>query len=193
MKPALVNPGTDGEISVRKINYLKLSPGDRVRITTSGGGGYGNPLERDIERVRVDVELGFVSRTAAEAEYGVVLDANGRFDERATNEIRQRKVSEQTGSATGSFSLGDERSGYDALWSADARDALGEILSELPILMRYRIKNELHQQFFREARVLAITRAEVANCWSELRSRLYPDRYLARQFLPKERALPQVQ
>jgi N-methylhydantoinase B len=193
MKPALVNPGTDGEISVRKINYLKLSPGDRVRITTSGGGGYGNPLERDIERVRADVELGFVSRTAAEAEYGVVLDANGRFDERATNGIRQRKVSEQTDSATGSFSLGDERSGYDALWSADAREALGEILSELPILMRYRIKNELHQQFFREARVLAITRAEVAKCWSELRSRLYPDRYLARQFLPKERALPQVQ
>jgi N-methylhydantoinase B len=185
MKPALVNAGTDREQSIRKINFLKLSPGDRVRLETSGGGGYGDPLLRDVERVRTDVELGFVSRGAAESVYGIVFDAKGEIDEAKTAAERRRRLASQPPAATPSFSLGEARNEYDAKWSAEARDALQRILAELPILVRYRIKNELHNRLIGQATRTPITRDDVQACWSELRARLYPDRYLARQFLPK--------
>ena len=40
-----------------------------------GGGGYGDPVARDRERVRRDVEEGFVSAEAAARDYG--LDGTG--------------------------------------------------------------------------------------------------------------------
>jgi hypothetical protein len=60
-----------------------------------------------------------------------------------------------------------------------------QILSELPILVRYRIKNELHHALFGAVRSGPVSATEVRERWNELRARLYPDRYLARQFLPK--------
>jgi N-methylhydantoinase B len=46
----------------------------RVVVRTGGGGGWGDPLDRDPERVRWDVIEGYVSREAARSDYGVVLD-----------------------------------------------------------------------------------------------------------------------
>ena len=43
------------------------------RLDTPGGGGYGDPLARDPERVLADVREGHVSAAAAERHYGVVL------------------------------------------------------------------------------------------------------------------------
>ena len=54
--------------------YRRLGPGDRVRFVLSGGGGYGDPNEREPERVLADVEQGYVSIERAEADYGVVID-----------------------------------------------------------------------------------------------------------------------
>lgn len=53
-----------------------LKAGDVYTCTTSGGAGYGDPLERDPESVREDVVNGVVSPEVAERVYGVVL--NGR-------------------------------------------------------------------------------------------------------------------
>lgn len=54
---------------------LYLVPAGTVAvIMTAGGGGWGNPFERDPERVKNDVIEGFVSVEAAKQEYGVVLD-----------------------------------------------------------------------------------------------------------------------
>jgi N-methylhydantoinase B len=53
---------------------LRAAPGDRYVGVSSGGGGHGNPLDRDVERVRCDVRDGFVSRRAAERHFGIVLD-----------------------------------------------------------------------------------------------------------------------
>lgn len=50
-----------------------IEPGERWVGASSGGGGYGNPLERDAQRVVRDVHDGFVSRAAAENVYGVVV------------------------------------------------------------------------------------------------------------------------
>ena len=72
---AIEHPGQDAE-EVRKAN-APLNPGDRVRVQTSGGGGYGDPLHRDPVMVAADVRLGYVSRAAAESLYGVVVDADG--------------------------------------------------------------------------------------------------------------------
>jgi N-methylhydantoinase B len=55
---------------------------------TGGGGGYGSPTERDPERVRDDVIDGFVSREAAERDYGVVLDGGLEVDGDATRRLR---------------------------------------------------------------------------------------------------------
>jgi N-methylhydantoinase B len=52
----------------------QLTPGDVVVIDAPGGGGYGNPLERDPEMVAVDVQEGYVSLESAKADYGVAVD-----------------------------------------------------------------------------------------------------------------------
>ena len=67
--------------------------GDSIRVSTPGGGGWGDPRERDPGEVRADVLRGFVSAKAAEAAYGVVLGgAPGfRVDEDATRKRRQEK------------------------------------------------------------------------------------------------------
>jgi N-methylhydantoinase B len=67
---------------------VPLAPGDRVRILTAGGGGYGDPLARDPARVAEDVRLGYVSPAAAQAEYGVAVDTDGRIDAGETARLR---------------------------------------------------------------------------------------------------------
>ena len=54
-----------------------LRAGQTMRVVTTGGGGWGDPLEREPERVRIDVEHGKVSRKAARDDYGVILRATG--------------------------------------------------------------------------------------------------------------------
>ena len=53
---------------------MAVKAGERVRITTGGGGGYGKPQLRAIESLRQDVMRGYVSRAAAHAAYGVTFD-----------------------------------------------------------------------------------------------------------------------
>jgi N-methylhydantoinase B len=49
-----------------------------VRMSTGGGGGYGDPKERPLELVERDVIRGFVSRESARDDYGVVFEPNGK-------------------------------------------------------------------------------------------------------------------
>jgi len=50
-----------------------LKAGDVFRLDTPGGGGYGDPLAREPERVLADIREGFISPDVAERDYGVVL------------------------------------------------------------------------------------------------------------------------
>jgi len=52
---------------------IPLAPGDRVRVRTPGGGGYGDPMTRDPDLVARDVSLGRYTRDEAENLFGVVL------------------------------------------------------------------------------------------------------------------------
>ncbi|MCY1136733.1 hydantoinase B/oxoprolinase family protein [Actinoplanes sp. Pm04-4] len=66
-------PGTDREerISTKRLTVV---PGDRVTLLTAGGGGHGNPADRDPASVQRDVAEGYVSAAAAEQIYGAGRD-----------------------------------------------------------------------------------------------------------------------
>jgi N-methylhydantoinase B len=64
----------DGAVrKVRKATRHPIAAGERVRIMTGGGGGYGPPAERDPEAVRRDVAEGYVSAEAARRDYGITV------------------------------------------------------------------------------------------------------------------------
>ena len=63
-------------------------------MEVGGGGGFGNPLERDPQKVLADVRSGYVSLEAARCDYGVVIKQDGRrfeLDMEATKELRQSR------------------------------------------------------------------------------------------------------
>ncbi len=74
-----------------KITDVHVRPGQRVRIEAPGGGGYGDPMTREPEKVARDVRLGFVSPAQARALYGVVVDDAGTVDLAATRHLREGK------------------------------------------------------------------------------------------------------
>lgn len=71
-----------------KFSGLVLRAGDALRVVIGGGGGWGSPLERDPERVALDVSNGLVSVERARDLYGVVVD-EGAVDHDATAERRR--------------------------------------------------------------------------------------------------------
>lgn len=84
----VLNPGTDREI-VQGGSYNRLEAGEVLVNNTGGGGGYGDPFEREPERVAADVRNGFLSVGAAETDYGVVVDPlTFAVDSAATGRLR---------------------------------------------------------------------------------------------------------
>jgi N-methylhydantoinase B len=77
-----------GLVSPTKFSNVRLARGDKVRLTSPSGGGYGNPLQREAALVEADVREGFVSRNSAEELYGVMIDESGSVDEEATASLR---------------------------------------------------------------------------------------------------------
>jgi N-methylhydantoinase B len=79
-----VLPGLADDVAVKA--------GEVVRIETTGGGGWGDPLERDHASVALDVLQDKVSAAAARSDYGVVL-TNGdepKVDSAATKQLREK-------------------------------------------------------------------------------------------------------
>jgi N-methylhydantoinase B len=56
---------------------IQLQPGDCIRVSTPGGGGYGDPRRRDPAKVARDVARGYYSREEAEKLFGVRFRADG--------------------------------------------------------------------------------------------------------------------
>ena len=72
-----------------KVTDLEIKEGDIMSFQGGGGGGFGNPLERDYEKVRADVENGYISINVARDSYGVVFATDMQVDEMETNKLRQ--------------------------------------------------------------------------------------------------------
>ena len=71
-----------------KAQDIALKPGDRVRVGTPGGGGYGDPLTRDLKAVSEDVRLGRYTTAEALDLFGVVVTADCHSDTTATERAR---------------------------------------------------------------------------------------------------------
>jgi len=70
---------------------IELEPGDVVRVSTPGGGGYGDPFKRDPQKVARDVSRGYYTREQAEALFGVALQADGAPDPARTALLRGQR------------------------------------------------------------------------------------------------------
>ena len=90
----MIHPdGSEEEIPSKKV--LTIRAGDVLRVWTSGGGGYGDPLERPAEVVLEDVLDGRVSVDGAARDYGAVIGADGSLDSPATDTLRARLRAER--------------------------------------------------------------------------------------------------
>lgn len=80
------------KITLHTVDLVPIFPGDIIGSVTSGGGGVGDPFERDVEKVREDVLNEFVSIVAAKREYGVVIDPDTvEVDLEASKKLRSRR------------------------------------------------------------------------------------------------------
>jgi N-methylhydantoinase B len=89
-----INPETKDakRLPTRYADY-PLKKGDVFRLDTPGGGGHGDPVTRDAERVLTDVREGFVTADVAERDYGVILKGDHgalAVDLAATHERRKK-------------------------------------------------------------------------------------------------------
>ncbi|HLG74526.1 MAG TPA: hydantoinase B/oxoprolinase family protein [Chloroflexota bacterium] len=76
-----------------KIDVLQLQPGDAYITESGGGGGFGDPLRRPVEKVLADVRAGYVSREAAERDYKVAVKGEpAELDEARTAELRRAHI-----------------------------------------------------------------------------------------------------
>ena len=135
-----LNPGTERYQRLGNIDTAVLQPGDVLEIRSAGGGGRGDPFERETWRVAQDVERGYVSLEAARRDYGVVIRGGG-VDEAATAGLRAGRTR-----PTAHFHFGPERSGYEAQWTPAAYALLTDILADLPIHWRFFVKTEIFRR-----------------------------------------------
>ncbi|RLB90310.1 MAG: hydantoinase B/oxoprolinase family protein, partial [Deltaproteobacteria bacterium] len=66
--------------------------GNTISFISAGGGGYGDPLERDPKAVEQDVQYGYVSIERAKLDYGVIIDPDSlTLDLSSTLQLRENK------------------------------------------------------------------------------------------------------
>jgi N-methylhydantoinase B len=84
-----VDPGGPDEHQVDALaDGEPLTAGTVVRVRTTGGGGWGDPLERPVAEVLQDIKWRKVSVEGARRDYGVVITADGAADQAATETLR---------------------------------------------------------------------------------------------------------
>jgi len=137
----IANPGQADERRFGGKDTAILGPGDVLLVRSAGGGGRGDPVERESWRVALDVRRGYVSRTQAETAYGVVLADDGSVDETATAAKRATMTK-----PSGHFHFGPERSAYQQQWNDEAYDTLTDLLAGLPIHWRFFTKTEIFRR-----------------------------------------------
>jgi N-methylhydantoinase B len=92
-KTLVRNDGTTENLP-SKVDRIKVEAGDLLLSDTWGGGGCGDPFEREIEKVQFDVQAGLVTAQGA-LNYGVVMKADGKADKAATEKLREKLRAER--------------------------------------------------------------------------------------------------
>jgi len=122
----------DAEHDIGKRTVYRPELGERIRMWGGGGGGYGDPLERDPAVVAADVVAGLVSSARAHDVYGVVLH-DGVVNETAT--ARRRDELRAARGTVGQFDFGPGRSEWERVHGT-AAELIAEWLPSLPIGVR---------------------------------------------------------
>jgi len=130
---AILNRGRADERKLTKFDQLPVNAGETLTFMMAGGGGYGDPFERDPERVQSDVEVGFVTHAGARRDYGVVIDDDGAVDEAATAECRASLVKDNN---RADFDFGPEREAWERVFDDETMWELNRRLYELPKSVR---------------------------------------------------------
>ena len=111
-KKVLERADGTSEIVGNKIEDVEVKAGDLLHFITWGGGGWGDPLERDPETVGLEIRQGLVTPQGTRA-YGVVADEGGVIDSAATAQLRTDMKANR-----GELSLFDYGPGIDELRAA---------------------------------------------------------------------------
>jgi N-methylhydantoinase B len=92
----ILNPGGTGERRLHSKGSYRIGRDDLISWRTAGGGGYGDPLQREPARVERDIDAGIISAETARRDYGIVVDfATGRVDPAATENERRRRAARE--------------------------------------------------------------------------------------------------
>src|SRR3954451_14319006 len=110
---------------------LWLQRRDVVRLATAGAGGYGDPFERDPERVLDDCRQGLVSEAAAAADYGVVI-RDGAVDANATAVRRSGPRPDKA--------QGAERARWESVFTAAGMDRFAAALACQALVSRQSLR-----------------------------------------------------
>lgn len=128
----------DFEVFGPKPGLMPMSDHDVFAVSWQGGGGYGDPLERDMAMVGRDVVAGYVSSQAARDVYGVIWDGEiqTQASENLRNTMRANRVEAAHVKATftgrkilslsGNLYLGQDAQGYAIVSEAGAVLSVGD-------------------------------------------------------------------
>jgi N-methylhydantoinase B len=141
----LLNPGTNHEVNLGNTDVVTVQPGDIIRITSAGAGGWGSALEREPERVLEDVRRGFVSIALAREEYGVVI-LDGAVDAEATAALRTRLAA---GRRRNGFGFNQARVDFERVWTRASYERLTALLAKLPVEWRFFVKHRVFESIER--------------------------------------------
>jgi N-methylhydantoinase B len=86
----LINEDREDQIKMPSKGLFELGADDTYTLYASGGGGWGDPLDRDPDLVQEDVLNEFVSIEAARRDYGVILTDDFEVDVKATTKLREK-------------------------------------------------------------------------------------------------------
>ena len=163
---AVLNPGRGNERSVGKISVLEMLRGDVIRITSPTGGGFGNPLDRDLDAIETEINNGMLSRERAANVYGVIFDSFGRVDFSASETRRGNLKAE----FNPEFSFCAERERKDRVWPEAARRKLASEALSLDLRVRSPLVESIHNRMMIEGK--RVDQALVAQLVNEESGRL---------------------
>jgi N-methylhydantoinase B/oxoprolinase/acetone carboxylase alpha subunit len=94
----------------------RFAPGERFLFESTGGGGWGNPLERDVAKVLDDVLDEYISLETAHDVYGVVIDPKTlKLDEAATHALRAKRLQANGNGAVLTANEAEQKTRSDAM------------------------------------------------------------------------------
>ena len=91
-KKVMLHADGTREVLAAKKDGIKVKPGDRIIFDTWGGGGWGDPLQRELDLIQYDLESGLLTAEGAKS-YGVVVNELQEIDKRQTEQLRASMAS----------------------------------------------------------------------------------------------------